>query len=149
MSAVPLLRVVLDTNIVFEGLTRCGGAAGMLVDAWLAGQIYVCVSNAMAYEYVDVLSRKLSKARWERVKPVLAVLLTRAHFVALYYRWRPISPDPGDDHVIDCAMNAGAIVVTANIRHFVTAQESLGLRVIDAVEAVRRMMGDWGPEQKR
>ena len=146
MSAVSLLRVVLDTNIVFEGLTRRGGAAGVLVDAWLAGRIYVCVSSAVVYEYVDVLSRKLSKARWERVKPVLAVLLTRAHFVALYYRWRPISPDPGDDRVIDCAMNAGATVVTANLRHFVTAQESLGLRIIDAVEAVRRVMGEMAPE---
>jgi len=139
MSAVPLLRVVLDTNIVFEGLTKRGDAAGTLVEAWLAGQIYVCVSNEMAYEYVDVLSRKLSKARWERTKPVLAALLTRAHFVVLHYKWRPISPDPGDDHVIDCAMNAGAIVVTANLRHFQTAQESLGLRVITATEAVRRM----------
>ena len=141
MSAIPLLRVVLDTDIVFEGLTRRGGAAGTLVDAWLAGQIYVCVSNAVAYEYVDVLSRKLSTARWERVKPVLAVLLARAHFVTLYYRWRPISPDPGDDHVIDCAMNAGAMVVTANLRHFQTAQKSLGLRVIRAAEAVGRMIG--------
>jgi predicted nucleic acid-binding protein len=146
MSSVPLLKVVLDTDIVFEGLTRRGGAAGMLVDAWLAGQICVYVSNAMAYEYVDVLSRKLSKMRWERVKPVLAVLLTRAHFVVLYYRWRPISPDPGDDHVIDCAMNAGATVVTANLRHFRAAEDSLGLRVIDATEAIRRIAGEVAPE---
>jgi hypothetical protein len=100
----------------------------------------------MVYEYVDVLSRKLSTARWERVKPVLAVLLTRAHFVAICYRWRPISPDPGDDHVVDCAMNAGATVVTANLRHFATAQESLGLHVIDDVEAVRRIMRKVAPE---
>ena len=141
MSATPLLRVVLDTDVVLKGLTRRGSAAGMLVDAWLARQIYVYVSDAIVYEYVDVLARKLSEARWERVRPVLASLVKRAHFVALYYQWRPISPDPGDDHVIDCAMNAGAMVVTANIRHYRMAQESLGLRVVKAVEAVRRMMG--------
>ena len=141
MSLVPLLRVVIDTDVLFEGLTKKGGAAGTLVEAWLAGQLDACVSAEMAYEYVDVLSRKLSTARWERIKPVLGVLLSRARFVALYYKWRPISPDPGDDHVIDSAMKAGAMVVMANLRHFRTAQDSLGLKVITAAEAVSRMTG--------
>ena len=141
MSVGPLSRAVLDTDVVFEGLTRRDGAAGLLMDAWLAGQLYVCVSNALAYEYTDVLSRKLSQARWERIRPVLGALLSRAHFVTLYYRWRPISPDPGDEHVIDCAMNAGAAVVTSNTRHFRAAREALGLRVITPVEAVIRLAG--------
>jgi len=141
MSAGTLSQVVLDTDVVFEGLTRRDGAAGLLVDAWLAGQLSVCVSNALAYEYADTLSRKLSRAHWERIKPVLGALLSRARFVALYYTWRPMSPDPGDEHVIDCAMNAGAMVVTSNVRHFRMAQEALGLRVITAVEAVIRLAG--------
>jgi hypothetical protein len=111
----------------------------LLVDAWFAGHLYVCVSNALAYEYMDVLSHKLSSARWKRIEPVVGALLSRAHYVALYYMWRPISPDPGDEHVIDCAMNAGAMVVTSNTRHFRAAREALGLRVITAVEAVIRL----------
>lgn len=31
------LRVVIDTNVVFEGLTKRGGAVGLIIDAWLAG----------------------------------------------------------------------------------------------------------------
>jgi hypothetical protein len=30
-----------------------------------------CVSNALTYEYLDVLSRKLSAARWLRLQPVV------------------------------------------------------------------------------
>ena len=141
MSAGPLSQVVLDTDVVFEGLTRRDGAAGLLMDAWLVGQSSACVSNALAYGYADVLSRKLLPARWERIQPVLGALLSRAGFVALYYTWRPMSPDPGDEHVIDCAMNAGAMVVTSNVRHFRVAREALGLRVITAVEAVIRLAG--------
>jgi predicted DNA-binding protein (UPF0278 family) len=37
---------------------------------------------------------------------------------------------------IDCAMNAGAIVVTSNIKDFRSARESLGLRVMTPVEFV-------------
>jgi len=136
MDVASLSCVVIDTNVVFEGLTKRGGAAGLLVDAWLAGLLQVCVCDALAYDYADVLSRKLSEARWQRLKPVLGTLLSKAQFMVVHYSWRPISPDPGDEHVIDCAMNAGATVITSNVRDFRTARETLGLRVITPIEAV-------------
>jgi hypothetical protein len=66
-------------------------------------------------------------------------MLEHAEFVPIYFSWRPTSPDPGDDHVIDCAMNAGAPVVTANVQDFRLAQESLGLVVMTPVEFVFRL----------
>jgi len=71
MPGLPLLRIVVDANVVFEGLTKQGGASGLIVDAWLARLMVVCVSNALAYEYDDVLSRKLSEARWSKLQSVL------------------------------------------------------------------------------
>lgn len=142
MPLPPASRVVIDTNIVFEGLTQQGGAAGLIIDAWLTGFITVCVSNALAYEYADVLSRKLSARRWQKLQPVLGSLLAKAQFITIYYSWRPISPDKADEHVIDCAMNAGATVVTSNTRHFQKAKESLGLKVITPIELVLRLMED-------
>jgi putative PIN family toxin of toxin-antitoxin system len=133
------IRVVIDTNVVFEGLTKQGGAAGFIVDAWLAGLIQVCVSTALVYEYEDVLSRKLSEIRWQRLQPVLSALLGKVEFTVIYYSWRPTSPDPGDDFVIDCAMNAGAIVVTSNTRDFQRAKVSLGLQVMTPTELVIKL----------
>jgi len=136
MPGSTLPRVVIDTNVVFEGLTKQGGASGLVVEAWLAGLMVVCVSNALAYEYSDVLSRKLSEERWSRLKPVLGQLLRIAQYTNIYFSWRPTSPDVGDDLVIDCAMNAGAIVVTSNIRDFRSATEALGLPVLTPVHFV-------------
>ncbi len=131
------LRVVIDTNVLFEGLTRRGGACGLIVDAWSAGFISGCITNALAYEYDDVLFRKLSKTRWDEIKPVLAYLLEeRSEFVKNYFSWRPNSPDPGDDHIIDCAMNAHAPVVTSNIKDFNRARKVLGLQVMTPVEFI-------------
>ncbi|MCI0691549.1 PIN domain-containing protein [candidate division KSB1 bacterium] len=127
-------RVIIDTNVVFEGLTKQGGACALIVDAWLAGLFRPCISNALAYEYADVLSRLLSAERWQKIQPVLGKLLDHTEFVTVYFTWRPSSPDPGDEHVIDCAMNAGATVVTPNVRDFQMARQSLGLRVITPVE---------------
>ncbi|OWY68326.1 toxin-antitoxin system toxin component, PIN family protein [cyanobacterium TDX16] len=131
-----MLRVVIDTNVVFAGLTQRGNAASLIIDAWLADLFRVYVSNALAYEYADVLSRMLSETRWQSIKPVLGTLLSQADFTTIYYSWRPTSPDPGDEHIIDCAMNASAIVITSNIRDFKTAKESLGLQVMTPLEVV-------------
>lgn len=139
MSADFQFRAVIDTNVVFEGLTKQGGATGFIVDAWLAGLIQVCISTALAYEYEDVLSRKLSEIRWQKLQPVLSALLSKVEFTVIDYSWRPTSPDPGDDLVIDCAMNAGAVVVTLNTRDFQRAKVSLGLQVMTPTELVIKL----------
>ncbi|NES17537.1 MAG: PIN domain-containing protein [Symploca sp. SIO3E6] len=144
MTTNSSFRVVIDTNVVFEGLTKQGGAAGLVIDTWLAGLLTVYVSNALAYEYVDVLSRKLSEKRWQKLRPVLGKLLDICQFVAIYYSWRPTSPDAGDDLVVDCAMNTGATVITSNLRDFRSAQASLGLQVMTPVELVIKLVGNGG-----
>ena len=133
------LQAVIDTNVVFEGVTTQGSAPGLIVEAWLSQLFVTCVSNALAYEYTDVLARKLSPRRWCRLQPMVEMLLAQARSVPVYFSWRPMSPDPGDDHVIDCAMNAGVPVVTANVRDFRLAQQTLGLVVFTPVDFVTRL----------
>lgn len=139
MSTRSRLRVVIDTNVVFEGLSKRGSAAGFVIDAWLTGSIQVHVSNALIYEYEDVISRKFSPARWQQLKPAVEILLSCAQLTKIYYSWRPTSPDPGDDLVIDCAMNAMAIMTTANLRDFRSAGESLGLLILSPAELVTKL----------
>ena len=69
----------------------------------------------------------------------VGILLTQARFVPICFSWRPISPDPGDDHVIDCAMNAGVPVVTSNVGDFRRAEHLLGLVVSTPVDFVTRL----------
>ena len=140
MTEQRMLQAVIDTNVVFEGVTIQGSAPGLIVEAWLSQVFVARVSNALAYEYTDVLARKLAPARWRRLQPIVGTLLAQARFVPVYFSWRPMSPDPGDDHVIDCAMNAGVSVVTANVRDFRLAQQTLGLVVLTPVDFVARLV---------
>ncbi|MGK7946285.1 MAG: putative toxin-antitoxin system toxin component, PIN family [Microcystaceae cyanobacterium] len=126
--------MVIDTNVLFEGLTKQGGIEGLIIDAWLEKLMTVVISDALAYEYADVLSRKLSPQRWLTLKPVLAKLLKIAQFTPIYYTWRPTSPDPGDDLVIDCGINGNAIIITLNIKDFKRAQKALGLPIMTPQE---------------
>ena len=43
----------------------------------------------------------------------------------MYYLTRPLSPDPDDDFVIECAFNAAASIVTRNARDLLVAEKSL------------------------
>ena len=135
MIASSSFPIVIDTNVLFEGLTKQGGAAGLM----LTGLLEVCVSNALAYEYEDVLSRKISQPRWQKLQPVLSTLLSQSRFTIIYYSWRPASPDAGDDLVIDCAMNASAAVITSNLRDFQNAKESLGLQVMTPAQLIIKL----------
>ncbi|MGI0480367.1 PIN domain-containing protein [Geminocystis sp. CENA526] len=69
----------------------------------------------------------------------MGTLLTKVQFTPIYYSWRPTSPDAGDDLVIDCAMNANAIVVTFNIKDFQTAKITLGLQIMTPKELIIKL----------
>lgn len=136
MTDIFNLRIVVDTNIVFEGLTKKGSASDLIITAWLAGALNVYASNALVYEYESTLSNKLSPTRWQQAKPILRRMISYIQFVPIYYSWRPLSPDPGDEHVIDCALNANALVITSNLRDFKIVQEEVGLSVMSPSEYI-------------
>ena len=129
-----MIRAVIDTNVVFEGLTKRDSAGTLILRAWQAELFQACVSLALQYEYYDVLARNLSPPRWQRVQPALGALLKSSQPIIPHYRWRPSSPDPGDEFVIDCAMNARAWIVTYNLRDFALARLELGLVVLSPQE---------------
>jgi len=124
-----VLRAVVDTNVLFEGLTHLGASA-KVVDAWAARRFRACVSTALALEYQDVLARKLSPLRGEAALMALQALLDRCEHVPIFFSYRPASRDPGDDFVVDCVVNGRALLVTNNGRDFLEASRQLGFLVL-------------------
>ena len=138
-GAIMTPRAVIDTNVVFEGLTKQGGASRLVIEAWLSGFFQPCVSTALVYEYQSVLTRKLSSARVLHLEVVMSEMLDLAQHVETYFSWRPASPDPGDDFVIDCAMSAYAPVVTWNRKDFQPAGRELGLPIWSPIELLKHI----------
>ena len=135
-----VIRVVVDTNVLVEGLGR-KGRCGHVIDLWAARRIAPCVSTALALEYEEVLTRQGSSELTKRKALALQALLTRAEFVPISFTYRPQSPDPGDDLVIDCVMNSGAGLITSNVRDFRQAAEKLGFSLwtpLDFISALEK-----------
>ena len=78
----------------------------------------------------DVLSRMLSPLRGEIVLPALQALLVRCRFVPIRFTYRPASPDPGDDLVVDCVLNSQSLLITHNIKDFRAPARDLGFKVL-------------------
>lgn len=128
--------VVLDTNVLVAGLFSRRGASFWLLERVVEGELAIAVSVALALEYEDVLLRPSVLAQsWasaDQVSAVLNVILARATLVQpIRVRRRPALRDPGDDLVLECALEARAdAIVTMNARDFADALENYGVRIL-------------------
>jgi hypothetical protein len=107
-------------------------------------------------EYVEVLGGKLQiraafpAARSERTRRktggsrevdiFLDALIALAEPVETHFMWRPQLRDPGDEMVLEAAVNGGAdALVTFNGRDFGIAPSLFGVEVLLPREAIRRV----------
>jgi putative PIN family toxin of toxin-antitoxin system len=136
------MRVVLDTDVVVAAMRSPTGASAALVEASLVGRVTVLVSVATILEYEAVLLRGEHRAAGVSetdVGIVLDALAAQAEPVDLAYRWRPQLRDPGDEMVLETAINGRAdAIVTFNRRDF-GAAERFGIALWLPRECLERM----------
>jgi predicted nucleic acid-binding protein len=67
-------------------------------------------------------------------------LISLAEPVAIYFRWRPQLRDPGDELVLEAAVNGGAsAIVTFNERDLREARTNFDIEVLRPAEVLRRL----------
>lgn len=136
---------VLDSNVIIAGLYSRRGASFWLIERAIRGQLAFGISVALALEYEDVLFRPKSLvASWAsaaEIDAVLNALLAMAKLVQpIRFRRRPALPDPGDEMVLECALQAQAkAIVTTNVRDFFSVETNFGLKVIKPGELVAQL----------
>ena len=135
---------MLDSNVVVAGLISRRSSSFWLVERAIAGRLPIAVSVALALEYEDVMVRSrsldLSWASQEEIDDVLNALLAQAKLVQpIRWRRRPMLRDPGDDLVLECALDAGAkTMATTNIRDFEEARR-FGVEVVRPGDLAARL----------
>ena len=128
------MRIVLDTDVMVAAVRSSRGASRVVLDAVLDRRAVGIVTVALVIEYEAVLTRQTHLAASGLVRSDMLQLIdavaAAADRVEIAYRWRPLLPDPGDDLVIEAAINGRAdAVVTFNGRHFEPAAGRFGVRV--------------------
>lgn len=129
------IEVVIDTNILAAAFRSSLGASFRLLQTLEQRQWRPVISPALALEYESVLKRDLHDPGLTTtdIDDFLEYFFSRARLVQIYFRWRPILPDPDDDRILEVAVRAGAPIVTFNLKDFGGA-ERFGIRTISPGE---------------
>jgi len=137
-----MVRVTLDTTVLFQGLRNTGGAAAAILRLVFSRRVELLVTYPVFCEYEEVLTRpktlaelRLSRAEVEAILSVLAELAVEQQ---IRYRIRPNLVDPADDKFIECAFAGGAnYLVTSNIRHYRRAEFQQSAEVVTPGQFLR------------
>ena len=100
------------------------------------------VPLAIEYEAVCGLAEhQLASGLSERqIATFLDGVVAIAEPVECYFVWRPQLRDPGDEMVLETAVNGRAdAIVTFNVRDYGTAPDNFGIAVLRPADALRRL----------
>jgi predicted nucleic acid-binding protein len=120
------------------------GASAELLRRIDAGEAVMALSVALALEYESIclLAEHRLAASLSESEAMVFVngLIALAEPVVAHFRWRPQLRDPGDELVLEAAVNGrvGAIV-TFNERDLRPAYTNFGIDVVRPGEALRRI----------
>lgn len=129
-------RIVLDTNVWVSALRSRRGASFRLLSLVGTGRFEFALSTALVLEYEDAAKRQLTDLLLTEgeIDRLLDILCAEAVKTRIFFLWRPVLTDPGDDFVLELAVASGAeYIISYNKRDF-TAVERFGVRVMDAKE---------------
>jgi putative PIN family toxin of toxin-antitoxin system len=138
------VRVVADTDVIVAAMRSPGGATAAILRAARQSKITLLVSVPLAVEYEATCSEaehRLAAGLSEReVEIFLDAVMAMAEPVKTHFLWRPQLRDPGDEMVLETAVNGRADgLVTFNVRDFGTVPARFGIEVMIPSKVIGRM----------
>ena len=137
------MRVVLDTSVIVAAPRSRRGPANRVMRMVAEREITPVATPSVFIEYEEVLKRaeqRLSHGlSMMQIDDFLTELAALVDPVEVHYQWRPQLRDPGDEMILEAAINGHAdVVVTYNIRDFADVERMFGIRIAAPVELLRR-----------
>ena len=135
---------MLDTAVVVAALRSPKGASAAILRAARRGQVRLFASVPQALEYEAVASqgehRLASGLSESNLELFLTTVVAMAEPAETHFLWRPQLPDPGDEMVLEVAINGHAdALVTFNVRDFGDVPGRFGVEVLLPREVMRRI----------
>jgi predicted nucleic acid-binding protein len=137
------MRLVLDTCVLVAAIRSRHGASHALMRRVGTGAFTSVVTVPLVLEYEAALRRNADDAGLdeEDVAVLIDYVCAASEHATVFFLWRPLLSDPGDDHVLEAAVASGCdAIVTFNLRHFVPARR-FGIDVLTPAQALDRTGG--------
>ena len=136
--------MVFDTDAVVAALRSPSGASAALLRAARAGAITVVATVPLAIEYEAVCLRPehgiAAGLGAEEVRQFLDGVVALAEPADVWFLWRPQLRDPGNELVLEAAVNGRAdAIVGFNRRDLGLAPKRFGVAFMSPGDALRRI----------
>lgn len=140
-----MLRCVLDTDVIIAALRSPGGAsAAILLNAQNSPALQLLGSVPLVLEYE---AKCLLPEHWQaagvtenQTLTFLDTLIALMEPVKLDFRWRPQLRDPGDEMVLETAINGQAdLLITFNLRDYGDVPQRFGIQPLRPADALKRI----------
>jgi len=132
-----MIRAVFDCGVLVSAI-GWGGHARACLDLTASGQVEMFVTEEIWKEYAEQIPAVLARERRPvEPQPVLAWLLSIAHFVDPAPLGKPRSRDAGDDCYLACALQAEADAIVSNDRDLLVLGRPFGIRVLTPIQFVK------------
>lgn len=131
-----LFQIVLDTNVVYAALRSKRGASYRLLSLLESNKFEINLSVPLVIEYEDVLKRKQKTLTFSEAKidQFLDYLCIVGNWHEVFFLWRPVLNDPGDDMILELAVRSGCqYIITYNKRDF-KGVDQFGIELATAKE---------------
>jgi predicted nucleic acid-binding protein len=115
-----------------------GGNARACLELAASGQVEIFITGEIWREYAERIPAILVREQRQiDPQPVLAWVLTVAHFVEPAPLGKPRSRDVGDDCYLACALQADAEAIVSNDRDLLALEKPFGIRVLTPIQFVK------------
>jgi putative PIN family toxin of toxin-antitoxin system len=136
----------LDTNVLVAAMRSPAGASAHLLNAARRAQITALANVALALEYEATCKRLEHVAAAglsvSQVAAFVTAVVAMVEPVESHFIWRPRLRDPGDEMVLEAAVNGRAeAIVTFNKRDFGSVPSQFGVGLLTPIDATRRIRG--------
>lgn len=138
-----MARVVLDTNVLVAAIRSRRGASFELLSRVGVGDFEIAASVPLVLEYEDAMLRHLAATALSEtdVRDIIDYVCSVAIQQSVFFLWRPVLRDPGDDLVLELAVAAECdAIITHNVRDFGGAGQ-FGLRVLTPGSFLNELRG--------
>ena len=138
------MRIVLDTSVVVAALRTRLGAGNAVLREVAQRRCIPLASPPLFLEYEDVFKRPEHRIvhglSLEAIDEFLAEFAALIEPVEVHFQWRPQTPDPNDEMVLETAINGRAnAVVTYNVADFAAAAKRFKISVLSPADLLKKV----------
>lgn len=136
-------KVVLDTNVLVDGLRDEHSSAWKIIDKIFSGEIELYTSFPLEREYRRILQREINDSSYaSRIRDLLEI----ANKIEVHNIQRLVKDDPEDDKVLATAISADVQTLISEDRHLLDLDPFGKLRIMKTKEYlnIKEQDSSWG-----